>query len=78
MFNKNENKMTVMELMKVMGETIDELHDTELGSEEFGGVLRRAESEARVAKQFIRGADLIYKSDKMKGQSARIDAVIGK
>lgn len=68
--------MKVHDIMTLLGETMAELHATPYKDEAFEGVLKRAEYEAKLAKQFINGADITLRTDKMAGRTDRIDAII--
>lgn len=68
--------MKVHDLMTILGETIAELHATPYKDAAFEGAIKRAEYEAKVAKQFINGADITLRADKMAGRTDRIDEVI--
>lgn len=68
--------MRVKDLMDVLGETIAELHATPYRSDDYDKVLKKAEYEAKIAKQFINGADITLRADKMAGRTDRIDAVL--
>lgn len=68
--------MTVKTMMEILGETIAEIHATHYKDEAFEGVLKKAEYEAKLAKQFINGADITLRADKMAGRTDRIDKII--
>lgn len=68
--------MKVHDIMTILGETIAELHSTPYKDEAFEGAIKRAEYEAKLAKQFINGADITLRADKMAGRTDRIDGVI--
>lgn len=68
--------MKVKDIMDLIGETISELHAQPYGSLEFEGALKRAEYEAKLAKQFINGADITLRADKMSGRNDRIDELV--
>lgn len=68
--------MKVKDLMTLLGESIAELHCTSYKDEAFDGALKRAEYEAKLAKQFINGADITLRTDKMAGRTDRIDEII--
>lgn len=63
--------------MALLGETMAELHTTSYKSDDFEGVLKKAEYEAKLAKQFINAADVTLRTDKMAGRHDRIDKVVG-
>lgn len=69
--------ITIIELTRMLGETIKELHNSKAGSEEMAASIRKAEGEAALAKQLLKGADIIMRADKNTGRSDRIDSVIG-
>ena len=68
--------MKVHDVMTLLGETIAELHSTSYKDDAFEGALKRAEYEAKLAKQIINGADITLRADKMAGRTDRIDAVL--
>lgn len=69
--------MKVIDLMTILGETIAELHSTPYGDKSFEQVLKKAEYEAKIAKQVINAADITLRTDKMAGRTDRIDSVVG-
>lgn len=70
-------QITITDLIALMGETFAELHSTLYKSEDFEGVLKKAEYEAKLAKQIINAADIVTRSDKMSGRHDRIDRLVG-
>lgn len=63
--------MTMLELQKVLGDTIQEIKD---GSEE----LEKAKTISSLAKQMINNADIVLRADKFVGGTGkRIDGVVG-
>lgn len=68
--------MKVHDIMTLLGETIADLHATPYTDKAFDSILKRAEYEAKLAKQFINGADITLRTDKMAGRTDRIDAII--
>lgn len=68
--------MKVKDMMELIGETIAELHAQPYGSKEFEGAIKKAEHEAKLAKQFFNGADVTLRADKMAGRTDRIDAIL--
>lgn len=62
--------------MEILGDSITDLHSIPYKSEDFEGAIKRAEFEAKLAKQFINGADITLRADKMAGRTDRIDEII--
>ncbi len=69
--------MKLKDLMDILGETLAELHATPYKSEDFEGVLKKAEYESKIAKQFINGADITVRIDKMSNRTDRSDGLLG-
>lgn len=69
--------MTIMELTKKLGETIENLHDSTRGSEELATALQKASGEAQAAKQYLKAADIVLRADRMSGRNDRIDRIVG-
>lgn len=74
---KKVKTMTIMELTKTLGETIEKLHDSARGSEELATTLQKASGESQAAKQYLKAADLVLRADRMSGRNDRIDRLIG-
>lgn len=68
--------MNVKRILDLIGESIEDLHTQKYGTDNFEGAIKRAEYEAKLAKQFINGADVTLRADKMSGRTDRIDALI--
>lgn len=68
--------MKVKDIMDILGETMAELHATPYKSDDYDKMLKKAEYEAKIAKQFINGADITLRTDKMAGRTDRIDAIV--
>lgn len=68
--------MKIHDLMTLLGETIAELHSQSYKSAEFESAIKKAEYEAKVAKQMINAADITLRADKMAGRTDRIDEII--
>ena len=63
--------MTMMELQKVLGETIEEVRDGTADVE-------KAKTIASLAKQMINNSDIILRTDKfVRNDGRRIDKVVG-
>lgn len=69
--------MTIMELTKKLGETIEKIHDSARGSEELATTLQKASGEAQVAKQYLKAADIVLRADRNSGRNDRIDRIVG-
>lgn len=69
--------MTLKTIMDILGETLAELHATPHTSDSFEGVVKKAEFESKIAKQFINGADITVRIDKMSGRTDRSDKLLG-
>ena len=71
--------MTNMTLQDVLGEQIRELQSLNMSvpMEQRDFVLKKADTTARVAKQFIDNTKCIIEADKMSGWTARVDKVVG-
>lgn len=68
--------ITITDLIALMGETFAEVHSASRKSEDFESILKKAEYEAKLAKQIINGADIIIRTDKMSGRHDRIDRLV--
>ena len=68
--------MKVKDMMTLLGETMTELHVTPYKSEDFEGVLKKAEYEAKIAKQYINAADVTIRADKMMGITNNVEAMM--
>lgn len=68
--------MKVKDMMDLIGETIAELHSRPYNTKEFEGAIKRAEYEAKLAKQFFNGADITLRADKMMGRTDRTNEII--
>lgn len=70
--------MTLIELQKVLGDTILSLTVTEDETEGLDLAKKaRAEYIAKIAKQMINNADVILRTDKMCNENARINKIVG-
>ncbi len=69
--------MTIMELTKVLGETIENLHNSTRGSEVLATELQKVHGEALAAKQYLKAADIVLRADRMSGRNDRIDKLVG-
>lgn len=69
--------MTIKDLNVILGETLAELHSVNGKTKDFDIAIKRAEMEAKVAKQMINAADITLRTDKMAGRHDRIDDVVG-
>ena len=69
--------MTIMELTNKLGETIDAIHEAEPGSAELATALQKANGEAVLAKQYLKGADIVLRADRNSGRNDRIDELVG-
>lgn len=70
--------MKIKDLMDILGETIAEIHSTSYKDKEaFAASIKKAEYEAKAAKQIINGADITLRADKMAGRHDRIDEIVG-
>ena len=72
--------MTLLELQKVLGERISVLQE-DMTSEERTEEIKTSDIIARLSKQMINNADVILRTDKMRGtqgiKGAAIDKVVG-
>ena len=70
--------MTLIELQKILGDTIRELASDENESEGMEPAKKaRAEYIAKIAKQMINNADVILRTDKMCNTNERINKIVG-
>ena len=70
--------MTLIELQKVLGDTILSLSNSEGAPEGLDPSIKtRAEYIAKIAKQMINNADVILRTDKMCNESSRINKIVG-
>ena len=71
--------MTLIELQKILGDTIRELASDENESEGMEPTKKaKAEYIAKIAKQMINNADVILRTDKMCNTNERINKIVGK
>lgn len=69
--------MTILRLTDILGESIEALHKFQEGGEGFELAIKKAEHEAKLAKQIINGADITLRADKLSQRNDRIDKVVG-
>lgn len=70
--------MTLIELQKILGDTIRELASDENRSEGMEPAKKaKAEYIAKIAKQMINNADVILRTDKMCNTNERINKIVG-
>lgn len=74
---KEQNDKNQLRLQEVLFEILEEVHSAHGGTAAFEYTMRKAEHEAKIAKQIINSADVILRGDKLCGKSDRIDEVIG-
>ena len=64
-FEREELKMTLLELQQVLGERIEIANDMAMGEEERKQENEKSEIIARLAKQMINNADVVLRTDKL-------------
>ena len=69
--------MTLLELQKLLGETITQIHNSDESTKGFKLITEKAEFEAKIAKQIINASDVILRTDKMCNRNDRINQIIG-
>ena len=69
--------MTLIELQKILGDTIQSLTKSDNDPEGMETAKTRAEYIAKIAKQMINNADVILRTDKMCNENARINKIVG-
>ena len=70
--------MTLIELQKILGDTIQDLAIGDNGSEGMEHTKKaKAEYIAKIAKQMINNADVILRTDKMCNTNERINKIVG-
>ena len=71
--------MTLIELQKVLGDTILALSTSEgAPGEGLDPALKtRAEYIAKIAKQMINNADVVLRTDKMCNENSRVNKIVG-
>lgn len=69
--------MTLIELQKILGDTIQSLATSESDPEGMETAKTRAEYIAKVAKQMVNNADIILRTDKMCNTNGRINKIVG-
>lgn len=69
--------MKMTDLFDILGETIVALHTAPKDSSDFDHAIKKAEYEAKVAKQMVNTADIILRTDKMTGRNDRINKAVG-
>lgn len=70
--------MTLIEMQKVLGDEITEVVSKDVTDGERPQVIERAEYTAKLAKQMVKTADIILRTDKLCGRTDRINEVVGK
>lgn len=70
--------MTLIEMQKVLGSEIAEVTAENITDGERPQVIERAEYTAKLAKQMVKTADIILRTDKLCGRTDRINEVVGK
>ena len=68
--------MTHIELQKILGDTIKSITDSKNNAERTKAY-QDAEHIAKIAKQMINNADVVLRTDKLCGSTARINNLIG-
>lgn len=68
--------MKLKTIFDLLGESMAEVHSTPYADRHFESVLKRAECEAKIAKQMINTADVFLRADKMISRSDRIDDIL--
>ena len=69
--------MTLIELQKILGDTINSLATSENDTIEMQTAKERAEFIAKIAKQMINNADVILRTDKLCNGNERINKIVG-
>lgn len=69
--------MTLIELQKILGDTINSLATSENDTNEMQTAKERAEFIAKIAKQMINNADVILRTDKLCNGNERINKIVG-
>lgn len=69
--------MTLIELQKILGDTINSLATSENDTDEMQTAKERAEFIAKIAKQMINNADVILRTDKLCNGNERINKIVG-
>ena len=69
--------MTLIELQKILGDTINSLATSENDTDEMQTAKERAEFIAKIAKQMINNADVILRTDKLCNGNERIYKIVG-
>lgn len=69
--------MKVMDLYELLGETFADLHTADATSEDFKRIIRKADAEAKLAKQMIGVVNAISVADKMTGDNSRTEHITG-
>lgn len=64
-FEREELKMTLLELQQVLGERIEIANDITMGDAERKQENEKSEIIARLAKQMINNADVVLRTDKL-------------
>lgn len=70
-------KMTQLDLMDKIATAIEAIEDTDVRSTQRAKNLENAEYIAKLAKQWINGADIAIRIDKMCGSTEHIKKIIG-
>lgn len=76
---KGEQKMTLVELQKVLGERIEIVNNDSLNPEEREREDAKSEMIVKIAKQMINNADVILRTEKLQADTgSTIAKVVGK
>lgn len=77
MGKKDIQMISLTEMYKKLANQTDKIIDPELTRSQRREEIEKAEAAATISKQALNAANIILKADKMKGNTERIDMIIG-
>ncbi len=77
MAKKEIEMITLTDMYKKLANQTDKIIDPELTRSQRREEIEKAEAAATISKQALNAANIILKADKMKGNTERIDMIIG-
>lgn len=77
MAKKEIQMITLTEMYKKLANQTDKIMDPEMTRSQKREEIEKAEAAATISKQALNAANIILKADKMKGNTKRIDTIIG-
>lgn len=75
--SKDYSMISIVDMYKKLANQTDKIIDPELTRSQRREEIEKAEAASTISKQALNAANIILKADKMKGNTDRIDALIG-